>query len=435
MCTRASLPAWAMLVLASLLALAPQAAGSARTAEAPSLPNPLSLAWCLERAAQENPALAAESHAAEAAHARVGPAGALEDPRFSYEASNVPVSRWDFASTPLSGHQLWLRQRLPFPGLLGQQRAAARARADAAEVAVADRSRSLASAVEIAWSELGFAQRALSITDRNVALLRRFARTAEARYAVGSGLQQDVLRAQVELTALLDERLAREAAGVRAAAGLAALLDLPSASLPRTASLQDEATLPALEALIEGIDATSPRLRSRAAEVEAAERAARAAELRGYPDLDLGVGYRVRQDVVGDPVDGDDFFSAAVTVRLPVDRSRWRAEVAQHRALLRRAEARLREERAQLVGELRIAHAELLRADAEARLLETGLLPQARQSLESSRSGYEVGRIEFLSLLDSQVRLQRAELQHVRALADRRAAFAALEAAMGEGLR
>ena len=83
----------------------------------------------------------------------------------------------------------------------------------------------------------------------------------------------------------------------------------------------------------------------------------------------------------------------------------------------------------------RQAHAELVRAASEEELLETGLVPQARQSLESSRSAYEVGRIEFLSLLDSQVRLLGAELRLARARADKRVAFASLEAAAGEKLR
>lgn len=425
----------ACLASASLLVLFPLAARSAAPPATPLPPSPLTLAWCLERAARSNPALAAEAYAAEAARERVRPAGALEDPRFSYEASNVPVGDWDMGSTPLSGHQLWLRQKLPFPGLLGQQSGAAEAAASAAGLVRVDRERSLASEVEVAWAELGFAQRALDITDRNLELLRRLSRTAEVRYAVGTGLQQDVLRAQVELTALLQERLAREAALAGTGARLVALLDLATPELPITATLSDDAAPPALPALLDDLDQTSPRLGALVARVDAAVRATRAAELRGYPDLDVGLGYRVRQDVVGDSVNGDDFFSAALTFRLPVNRARWRAEVAERRALERRAEALLRDERAQLVARSRVAHAELVRADAEARLLETGLVPQARQSLESSRSGYEVGRIDFLSLLDSQVRLLRAELQHVRALADRRAAFAALEATTGETLR
>ena len=76
-----------------------------------------------------------------------------------------------------------------------------------------------------------------------------------------------------------------------------------------------------------------------------------------------------------------------------------------------------------------------MRASSEEALLETGLVPQARQSLASSRSAYKVGRIEFLSLLDSQVRLLGAELRLARARADKRLAFASLEAAAGEKLR
>ncbi|MCP5041912.1 MAG: TolC family protein [bacterium] len=82
-----------------------------------------------------------------------------------------------------------------------------------------------------------------------------------------------------------------------------------------------------------------------------------------------------------------------------------------------------------------MVHAELVRADREAELLHTGLVPQALQSLESSRTAYEVGRLDFLGLLDSQVRLLTAQLQEVRAVSDRRAAFGVLEALVGEDLR
>ena len=57
------------------------------------------------------------------------------------------------------------------------------------------------------------------------------------------------------------------------------------------------------------------------------------------------------------------------------------------------------------------------------------------QSLESSRSGYAVNKVDFLSLVDSQMRVFDSELRLVRAVADRRAAFAAIEAAVGEKLR
>ena len=404
--------------------------------EPDALPSPLPLAWCLERAAAASPDIAADAAARDAARERITPAGALDDPMLRYEASNVPTGDRDFDSTPLSGHQFGLSQRVPFPGLLSNREAAARAGADAAAFALADRELATAAAVESTWAELGFAQRALRITRQNIELLRQLARIAEAKYRMGTGLQPDVLRAQVELTALLDEELARRAAIERTSGRLSAELDLPAGTdFPETEALTEETALPDLAALSAAIETRNAQLLALGARVEEARRHVRVAELESYPDFDLGLGYRVRNDVAGDPVDGDDFVGASVTVRLPVNRAKWNARVAERRALLRRQEALYRGARAALVEAVRTAHAALVRADSETALLRTGLVPQARQSLDSSRSAYEVGRIAFLGLLDSQVRLQNAELRLVRAEADRRQAYAALESAAGEALR
>ena len=404
--------------------------------EPDALPEPLALAWCLERADRANPEIEVAAALAGAANARILPAGRVDDPRFGYDASNIPVHDFDFKSTPLSGHQFALRQKLPFPGLLSAREQAADEASSAAGFELSDRRRRIRSAVETGWAQLGFAQRALEITDRNIALLQQLTRIAETKYSVGSGLQQDVLRAQVELTALLQERLARVAAEESAEGRLAALLDLPaSTAFPPTSSIVDASPVPSIDPLYQRTVETNAQLKAMRAEVESAELAVRVVELEGYPDFDLGVAYRLRQRVPGDPVDGDDFVSAGVTIRLPVDRAKWRAREAEGRALLRRAEASLRSHEGSLQARLRAAHAELVRADQEAELLRTGLIPQALQSLASSRSAYEVGRIEFLSLLDSQVRLFAAELRAVRAVSDRRAAFGVLESVVGEDLR
>ncbi len=400
------------------------------------LPDPLPLSWCLARARRSNPSIAAdEAEAAAAAH-RVAPAGALEDPRFRYEASNIPLDDFDFDSTPMSGNQLSLMQQFPFPGVLSNREKAARAGADASADDLEDRRLQVAAIVEGRWAELGFAQRALEITDANIELLRQLTEIAQTKYGVGSGLQQDVLRAQVELTRLLEERLRRTEALRAAEAGLAAVLDLPIQTvLPRTAALRDASPLPDVEPLLGPLGETNPMLRALAARIEEAERLHRATELEGYPDFDLGVGYQIRQRVAGDHAPGDDFFSAGVTLRIPVDRGKWRAKTAERAALVRRAQAAYRDGRARLRDSVRTAHAALERADAEVALLETGLVPQSRQSLDSSRSGYQVDKVDFLSLIDSQVRLLDAELSLVRAIADRRAAFAALESAVGRELR
>ena len=129
------------------------------------IPDPLMLDWCLERAQEANPNLDRVAATASAARQRVAHAGALEDPRFAYEASNIPTGDFDFNSTALSGHQLGLRQKLPLPGLLSNRKDAARKEAEASEFLVNDQRFLINGAVEMAWAELSFSQQALDITD------------------------------------------------------------------------------------------------------------------------------------------------------------------------------------------------------------------------------------------------------------------------------
>ena len=208
--------AWlAIAYWAAMTGFAPDALASpvpSGEASAAAIPDPLPLDWCLAVANESNPDIAADTAGAEAAAHRVRPAGSLEDPRIGYAAVNLPVGEWSFDASPMSGNQFDLRQKLPFPGLLSSRQAAARACAEAAAETLADRRRTVAAAAERRWAALAFAQRALHITDANLDLLRQITEVAEAKYRVGAGLQQDVIRAQVELTVRLEERLRRVAA-------------------------------------------------------------------------------------------------------------------------------------------------------------------------------------------------------------------------------
>ena len=91
----------------ALLALAPLLLGAVK-GEPTTPPDPLQLSWLLEQAEAENPSIAMERAAAEAAAHRITPAGALDDPRLSYQAMNLPIDDCDF--TPV-GTQLWTAHR------------------------------------------------------------------------------------------------------------------------------------------------------------------------------------------------------------------------------------------------------------------------------------------------------------------------------------
>ena len=65
-------------------------------------------------------------------------------------------------------------------------------------------------------------------------------------------------------------------------------------------------------------------------------------------------------------------------------------------------------------------------------MYEGGILLQAQQSLESAQAGYQVGKVDFLNVVDNWMRLLNYELQYSFALSDYYEALAGYEFAVGK---
>ncbi len=72
------------------------------------------------------------------------------------------------------------------------------------------------------------------------------------------------------------------------------------------------------------------------------------------------------------------------------------------------------------------------RAQEQLSLFEGGIVPQARQTVQSMLAGYQVGEVDFLNLVRSQITLFNYELQYWKVLAEARQALSHLETAVGE---
>jgi cobalt-zinc-cadmium efflux system outer membrane protein len=65
-------------------------------------------------------------------------------------------------------------------------------------------------------------------------------------------------------------------------------------------------------------------------------------------------------------------------------------------------------------------------------LFDGGIIPQARQTVESMMAGYQVGQVDFLNLVRSQVTLFNYELQYWKSFTEVNQSIARLKAAVGE---
>ena len=415
-----------------ILALALVAGWTAHSARAQ---DELELPALIEEALAQNPSLSVLRHRWAAEEARIPQAGALMDPMFKFELSNVPLSDFDFDSSPMSGKQLMLSQKLPYWGKRADRERMAGHTAAAAEASYLDREGIIVNQVKQAYFTLSFLDRAIAITEDNQHLLQDFVRIAQTKYAVGTGRQQDVLKAQVSLSSLRDRLIILRQQRRHAEARLnTALNRLPQAAVGHPGPVAQTAFDYTVEDLQERALDHRPQLRGIQETIrkwEVAEALAR----RGYrPDFDLSLGYRQR-DFARDPVAGSDFFSVGVMMNLPVYQGRKQdQQVLEARLRRETAAAQYETMKQQIFLQLQQLYVDIQTHREQAELFDTAIIPQADQSLNAALAGYQVDKVDFLTLLDNQVKLFNFEIAYHRHRADYEKYLAELEAVVGERL-
>jgi len=396
---------------------------------------PLTLEAAVALAIGDNPGLAGMQARAEAMAAIPSQAGTLPDPMLSLGAMNLPTDTFDLDQEPMTQLQIGIEQALPFPGKLGLKERAALRDADAAASNVDESRLSLVNKVKQAWWQIYYLDRALDIVSRNQDLLRQFVQIAQTKYQVGEGLQQEVLLAQVELSRMLDRRIDLQGMRRQQAARLNALLNRRAGTpvvLPEQVDERLAAVLPE-EELYQRAGRVRPLLEQKRQEVEAARTRHDLARRDRYPDFVLGAAYGFRQ---GDNPGGSaraDFASLRLGMSLPLYAGRKQDRAVDQRSSeLQQRQYALQDEFTGVQAEISAAHADYRRASEQVLLFRTGIIPQARQSVASMLSGYQVNKVDFLNLVRAQITLYDYETQYWKSFSEANQALARLNAAVGE---
>lgn len=410
---------WAVAVAAT--------AAPAHARQAPA--DTLRLATALQIARDSNPMLHAARFSAAAAGARVDPAGALPDPQLQFGLMNRMASEFGSPMDPMTMNQVQLMQMLPWPGKLGGARLAARHTAAAAGADAEEQARMLAARVRMTYYDLAYADRALDAMRSTQALLRQFLDVSMTMYAVGSAVQQDVLRAQVEVARMTEDITRMTQERVALAARLNALLGRETPTPIGALELPEPGgELPDADSLIaRGLEGRAA-VRAGTERVAAAEASLSAARRELYPDFQVGVAYQARPAF-------PNMVSVMVGVNLPIfagsKQLAMRRQMAAMRDMSRAELLDLRNETAARIIETR---ARAVRDRSLARLYRTGIVPQARAAVQASLAGYRVGRVTFMQLIDNQMTVNRYDTETYRLIADYHQAVGELEALVGQSL-
>ena len=365
---------------------------------------PLRLENLLHQALTLNPEIAAAEQAVRSARSRIPQAGALSDPMLSFRIQNIGESQ-SVGEEEMSMAGLSISQIIPFPGKRSLSEAAALEESRQTEAMLEETRRRVLAELKRLYFELALVKRSEAIVDEIQKLLKTLTETAQARYSVGEGIQQDVLRAQTELIRLTDRRirLDQEEKKVKAAIN-AVILRPPDASLGDPIPIRSPK--PALpEDLFESAaTAQSPMIRGSDRTVAAKERMLQMARRDRLPDFELSLGYFDRGRF-------ESVYEAMVSLNLPLYyRSRQGARIRESEADLAGARESLKQTRQRIQLQVSDLYREITTSDRLRTLIEQGLLPQARLSFESAKAGYEVGKVDFLTLLSNLTALFEDEI-------------------------
>lgn len=396
--------------------------------------NVLTLQAATELVVQDNPDLAQIKARAQAMAAIPSQAGSLPDPQISFNALNLPADTFNIHQADMTQVGAGISQAIPFPGKLALREQAAAFEAEAASQNVTELRWRLLSEVKTTWWLIFYLDRAIQIVDSNHALLQQFVQIARTKYEVGEGLQQDVLLAQLELSKLLDQQLLLQASRRNAAASLNALLDKPANEELRLPD-KVEAQLPSIKQetrLYQQADSSRAALESSRLGINAAQSRLDLAKKGVLPDFKLGAAYGARANTPS----GDrraDFLTLNLSMNVPIFYAQKQAkEVDQRTSELMQKKYALQDQWNKVRSQITHAYNDYRRAKDQVVLFDTGIVPQARQTVASMLAGYQVNKVDFLNLVQSQITLFNYEMQYWNAFAEANQFLAQLEAAVGK---
>jgi outer membrane protein TolC len=378
--------------------------------------------WLLER----NSELQALGLEAEAAEARIVPAGALPDPSVSIAFRGLDPDRPWRSQDASHEAEYEVRQRLPLWGKRTLARTAAREEAVAAGLDLSTAARDLLAEAEAAYVRYWHADEAVAVLNRRIALLQQIEEMASVRYALGRAAQQDAIRAQVAQTTLHRERIERLAAKHEATADLNALLGRRANA--RLASPKGPPVLtihsPDLSNALETADA-HPAVRSQQARAEAAHTNVTLQRRNRFPDVTVGVGAMQFGN-------GIESTALMLEIEIPFQQRARRERERESRLLEQAALARKALALRTIEGRGAAAWAQWNGARERRGLIENTLLPQADANYQSALASYQVGEVDFGTLLEALNEWQGADLARVDALRDELLGAAAVRAMEGE---
>ncbi len=388
----------------------------------------------IETARKKNPSLLEASNKINIYKQIPDQRSSWKDPMLTFGLENLPVDTFSFRQEAMTQKQIQLTQEIPFPGKTDLRKEAADKDVSIAKWNLKELELKIIRQVKESFFELCFVNSAIETTEQNKILLKQFVTIAESKYSVGKGIQQDVLKAQVELSKIMDELIELRQLQANETAKLNILMNrLPQEPLEIPHGLTQTGFKFDIEALQDLAEENRPFLQGIQSAINKFTITKELAEKEYYPDFQVGLRYGQREDSPME--DHPDFVSGFIGINIPIwFATKQRKKVAEENYRILTAKDSYNAARNDVFLKIKLILDKEIKGRKLISLIKTGIIPQARQSLESALAAYGVDKVDFLTLIANQVTLLKWEIKYHRQLTDYEQNLAALEHVVGQPL-
>lgn len=345
----------------------------------------------------------------ESANFRVIQNSNLPDPMLSIGFSNLPVPSLSFKKEPMTEKMIGLSQEFPFPGKLKQMAESEKKEVEMIELELIDARNEIRKEFIKAYNELRLVRKYIVVLENTKILLKNMLEIVRAKFISSSEPQQNLLKIELELTNvenMLQEKMSMEKST------LAMINSLLFRSHDSPFEVEDFPILESksleLVSLLGIAKKSSPVLKSLIVAKEKARINESIARYDLYPMFNLSLKYSFRDKIDG--VKMDNLATVMLDVSLPLNYGgKVTAKIDETKAMQEFFEQQYQLNIQMLTISLSASISKVNSLIQRIRLIEEGSLIQAQENLKTALTEYQVGKIDFINVIDAQMELLRIE--------------------------
>jgi cobalt-zinc-cadmium efflux system outer membrane protein len=390
---------------------------------------PLKLDELISEALQNNTQLRAARNQTAAARTRVNQATAWDAPQVGVELFQTPIQSFPNPFKNGMETDYYVQQMFPFPGKLSAMGSMAESNANMVDQGYTALERKVLRDLKSAYYELYLVHRKIQINAENQDLMRRFVNIASKQYEVGMGKQQDILRAQTELSTLVNGGLNLQKEKQVVESMINTILSRsPNEPLGYVPDIEADVPRWTLEQLRPLALESRAELKAMNFNIDMNRAALSLSKREYYPDLMARVMYKDMAST------SNDFWSVMIGVSIPLapwSSGKYTSKVEESQLNVKKAEDEFASMRNMTLYELQDALVKVQTNQNLVLLCKNTVIPQAEQTLQSTIVAYQTGKTEFLMLIDAYRMVLMSKLDYYMSVMSYMASQAALEQAVG----